>query len=698
MTATVTAKLGLHINTTGLDQLARVEKALAGITKAANTNVAASQRSTSAAVKAGQTQEQWAIRVQRTSAAMAQKQADAAEKASIRMQLTSARMAAQDIARQEKAAAAAERKAEREKRALITVENEMRKLEQIEQRRQVRAEAAARLNRPTGFFAGHGFVDKTRGFIGGMRDLTVAGMGMYYTARGAMHLAHAVIDPVREFQFELAKLKSKQGFSAEAMADISKSIRSNRDSVFTPQQAAEAGTTLAAAGVGGHGHHENLISALQPTLKFAQAADLSAEESAHMFVETANQFSLGLNGKSFERVGNALAGAKEQSTATFKELSESLSYVGPVANSVHVTLEKTVGMLALLAEGGIKGSTAGTGLSAIYSRLSRPRKLGLKALASLGLSQKDTQAAVDSGDLQGFFAKLGTSMDKRKLTGSKRLALMGMMFGEEAQKTALELSNAALKNQGQLWQQIDHNIEKAGEGVGMVNRMADTLGDTLEMRIRKVDAKWELFKLNLGEKMLPSLERVMPQIGNFVDKLSDHLTSASGFRLLGETAGTIVGLGLARALVTGLTTYMAGAGAAAWASTWAAAGGTAGVPFSAAFGAAFVGGMVGWGIGSAIAKALKIDLASQEGTVKGERGVDGETGFVGSAKDSARHAKIKAAAGKRAAAFEDAAGYNEKPISAVAGELHIKIDHEGKPKVHRLVTKGPLNVGVSVTR
>ncbi len=717
MAAEVSARLGLHINTTGLDQLARVEKALAGITRAANTNVAASQHSTSAAVKAGQAQEMAAIRVQRTSAAMAGKQADMAEKTAIRIQLTSARMAQKQIDSQEKAqlasarmaqkqieqqekiAAAAERKAERERRAIRTVETEMERLVKIEERRKLTQEANVRLNRPSGFFAGHGFVDKARGMVGGVRDLTVAGMGMYYTARAGMHLAHAVIDPVREYQFELAKLKSKQGFSAEAMADINKAIRSNRDSVFTPQQAAEAGTTLAAAGVGGHGHHENLISALQPTLKFAQAANMGSEEAAHMFVETANQFGLGLNGKAFERVGNALVGAKEQSTATFEELSESLKYVGPVANAVHTTLEHTAGMLALLAEGGIKGSTAGTGLAAVFSRLSRPRKLGMKALGELGLSEKDTRAAVDSGDLQGFFAKVGTAMDKHKFSPSKRLALMGMLFGEEAQKTALELSNAALKNNGQLWEQINHNIDKAGEGVGMVNRMADTLGDTLEMRIRKVDAKWELFKLNLGEKMLPSLEKAMPKVGNFVDKMSDHITGTSGTGLVGEAVGVAVGVGLARALITGLTTYMAGAGAASWASAWAAAGGTAGVPFTAALGGAVLAGVAGWGLGSALARALKIDVASQEGTVRGERGLKGAAEFVGSAADSTRRAGIKAKADTRAAAFEDVAGFNEKPISSFSGELHIKIDHEGKPKVHRLVTKGaPLDVGVSVTR
>jgi hypothetical protein len=229
--------------------------------------------------------------------------------------------------------------------------------------------------------------------------------------------------------------------------------------------------------------------------------------------------------------------------------------------------------------------------------------------------------------------------------------------------------------------------------------MNEQLGNTLEGRIRKLDARWESFKLNLGEKMLPVLDKALPKLGDFVNKLSDHISGTSGSGLVGEAVGVAVGVGLAKALVSGLTTYMAGAGAEAWAATWAAAGGTAGVPFSAALGAAVIGGIAGWGIGSALARALKIDLASQEGTVKGERGIAGETGFVGSADDAARHAGIKAKADKRAAAFEDAAGYNEKPISAFAGELHIKIDHEGKPKVHRLTTQGaPLNVGVSVTR
>jgi TP901 family phage tail tape measure protein len=693
MAAEVTAKLGLHINTTGLDQLARVEKALAGITKAANTNVAASQRSTAAAVKAGQTQEQWAIRVQRTSASMAQKQADAAEKASIRMQLTSARWAAQEQSRQEKAALAAERRAERERKSIRTVETEMERLTKLEERRKLTAEANVRLNRPSGFFAGHGFIDKTRGFIGGVRDLTVAGMGAYYAARGAMHLAHAVIDPVREYQFELTKLRSKQNFSVSAMADINKSIRSNRDSIFTPLQAAEAGTTLAAAGVGAHGHHEDLIAALNPTLKFSQASELSTEESAHMLIGVGNQF--GFKSKDFAHVADVLTAAKENSTASFNDLADSLTYVGPVANAAGQSLEKTASMLALLAEGNIKSSVAGTGLRSVLTSLVQPTKQTKDAMHTLGLDTRYLHDAVVKGDMPALFRKLGQAMDMKHLDKADRLKVMKQMFGENGMVVAIELSNAALRNQGQLWEQIDHNVEGAK---GQVDRMSAQLGDTLEGRIRKLDARWESFKLNLGEKMLPVLDKALPKAAGFVDSLSSHLEGTSGTGLLGEVVGVAVGVGLAKALVTGLTSYMAGAGATAWASAWASAGGTAGVPFSAALGAAVIAGIAGWQIGSALARALKIDLASQEGTVK-QLDNNGNVTFQGSAADAARHAAIKSNADKRAAAFEDVAGLNEKPISAFSGELHIKIDHDGKPKVHRLTTQGaPLNVGVSVTR
>lgn len=689
MVASVTAKLGLHIATTGLDQLARVEKALAGITKAANTNVAASQRSTAAAVKAGQTQEQWAIRVQRTSAAMAGKQAEAAEKASMRMQLTSARWAAQEQSRHEKAAEAAEKRAERERRSIRSVETEMQRLTKLEERRKMTAEANVRLNRPSGFFAGHGFVDKTRGFIGGVRDLTVAGMGVYYAARGAMHLAHAVIDPVREYQFELTKLRSKQNFSVSAMADINKAIRSSRDSIFTPQQAAEAGTTLAAAGVGSHGHHEDLIAALDPTLKFSQASEMSTEESAHMLIGVGNQF--GFKAKDFKHVADVLTAAKENSTASFKDFEESLSYVGPVANAAGQSIEKTASMIAVLAEGSIKGSQAGTGLRRVFTSLAAPTKQTKDAMETLGLKTKDLHDAVVDGDMPALFRKLGQAMDMKHLDKADRLKVMKQMFGDRGMVVAIELANAALRDNGKMWAQVDHNVEGAA---GQVERMNAQLGDTLEGRIRKLDARWESFKLNLGEKMLPALDKALPKVAGFVDSLSSHLEGTSGAGLIGEVLGVAISAGLTKALMT----HMAGEGAKAWASSWAAAGGTAGVPFAAALGTAVLAGIAGWQIGSALARALKIDLASQEGTVKGERGVDGATGFVGSAADAARHAAIKTNADKRAAAFEDAAGYNEKPISAVAGELHIKIDHEGKPKVHRLVTKGPLNVGVSVTR
>ncbi|MBP1039358.1 phage tail tape measure protein, partial [Serratia fonticola] len=55
------------------------------------------------------------------------------------------------------------------------------------------------------------------------------------------------------------------------------------------------------------------------------------------------------------------------------ELGEAMKYAAPIAEAAGASIEDTTAMLGILADNGIKASMAGTGTSAIFSRLQAPR-------------------------------------------------------------------------------------------------------------------------------------------------------------------------------------------------------------------------------------------------------------------------------------------------------------------------------------
>lgn len=493
------------------------------------------------------------------------------------------------------AVAATERATVAKVKGLRMVEGEMARLTQLEKNRAITAEARKALGGGGGggFFTGHGFTDRARSIVGGIRDLTVAGMGIRYAFGTAVSAVHALIDPVREFQYELATLKSKQNFAPDVMQAISdKAKEMGRTTMFTPTQALEAGTQLAAAGV--HGH--DVAGALPTTMQFAQAANISAEEAAHLFVQTATQFGMGANNDSFKQVGDIFVKAKTSSTATIQEIGEAMNYVGPIAKQAGLSLRFTASAVSLLAEGGIKGSMAGTGLRRVITSLVKPTKESAKAMHEIGISSKDMSKGMS--DLPGFFRKLEAAENAHHLNRAGRLKLLKATFSDRGMTVAAELQSAAIKTGAGSWELFEQRMNEAD---GTMQKVSETLSDTLEGKIKKLDAAMDTAKISLGESFIPMLTKAIPKIteaanatGSWVEKHGALLPT------LVETAG-VVGAGvLGTKLVSGVGTAL---------QLLAPEATIAGASFATAFGAAFVAGIAAYGLTTAILDAMHIDMS-----------------------------------------------------------------------------------------
>lgn len=441
------------------------------------------------------------------------------------------------------------------------------------------------------------FGNRARGALSGMRDMTVAAYGMYGGFRLVSGAIASAITPLRHFQTSMAQARAK-GMSAADAADVSAlALRMGKNGQFSPTQIAEASVELAAAGLTSAGDQQK---ALPSVLRFSQASGLGTERSAGLLVETAGQF--GLSAKDFEQIGDRIQKAADASTISVGDLAESLKYAGPAARAAGQDLATASSAIALLGEkGGLKGSEGGTAYAGIISRMARPRKLGLTALASLGLSKKDTQEGLK--DMPAFFAKLGAQMDKKKLNEAQRLEKMGMIFGDEQAKAALTFINVASK-EIKTWRDLDNSVHNAN---GTLQRTADLFENTLDGRIKRFNASLETSKIEVIDKFLPALNAIIPAatragaaLGAFAADNTGFLSvlaGGAGLAGVGRAGVSIFGgLGRGLANVTGNADTMVKI-----TSSSAGAGVTAGTAFAAAFAAA-VGG---YALGSAILEWTK---------------------------------------------------------------------------------------------
>lgn len=193
-------------------------------------------------------------------------------------------------------------------------------------------------------------------------------------------LGASVVNLSQQFEQSIANAGSVSGATAEElqrMTDLAREMGSK--TVYSASQAADALYYMASAGY----KVDQMAAAIQPTLNLAAVTQNDLAFTTNTVVATLNQFQLGAEGA--ERVSNVFAAAIGASQATLEKLGNSMSYVGPVANSLGYSIEETTGSLAVLYNAGYDGSMAGTSLRQSLVALMNPTAAAQQVFADFGL-------------------------------------------------------------------------------------------------------------------------------------------------------------------------------------------------------------------------------------------------------------------------------------------------------------------------
>jgi hypothetical protein len=169
-----------------------------------------------------------------------------------------------------------------------------------------------------------------------------------------------------EFGFIQAKIAGLSG-SSSVIEGLSNSARQlGRDTIFTAAEISNLQLELVKLGL-----REKEIKAVQDqAVRFAQALDIDVAKAGATVVELLNKMpnsfsEFSSKTEAAQYATDAFAYAVASSALDVEGLTSSLNYVGAEADAMGFSFEQTVGMLAVLANAGYKGSRAGTQLRRI---------------------------------------------------------------------------------------------------------------------------------------------------------------------------------------------------------------------------------------------------------------------------------------------------------------------------------------------
>ena len=338
-----------------------------------------------------------------------------------------------------------------------------------------------------------------------------AGLAIAATGGAVFLLGKSALNTASGFEASMNRVTAALSGADRAMTPQLKSLamRLGGDTVFSASQAADAITVLGKAGW----KAGSIMQGLPSVLDMAASSGLSIADAAGITSAAMNVF-----GKEASQAGNIadqLTKTAQSAHLEVYEIGETLKYAGPAASMAGVRFQQLNSMTAILAQNNIKASMAGTGLSAVFSKLSAPVGGAAAALKQLGIKTKDSK-----GNLRDVF---DVFQDLNKATSKFGTADKGALFKKIFGDIGMRSAGILTKNISQI-RELHGSL---GNVNGLSKEIAGIKMGGYEGGLKNLSSSWERLMINIGETILPAATSTVNFLVGAVDLVNSGL---EGFR------------------------------------------------------------------------------------------------------------------------------------------------------------------------
>ncbi|MFZ8719797.1 phage tail tape measure protein [Enterobacter hormaechei] len=376
---------------------------------------------------------------------------------------------------------------------------------------------------------------------GNMAAAGAAGVGI---ATAGTMAGVKLLMPGYEFAQKNSELQAVLGVDKQSpeMEALRKQARQLGDNTAASADDAASAQIIIAKG----GGDAEAIAAMTPvTLNLSLANRKTMEENAQLLMGTKAAFQL--SNDAAAHIGDVLSTTMNKTTADFQGLSDSLSYLAPVAKNAGVSLEQAAAITGTLHDNNIRGSMAGTGGAAVITRLQAPTGKAYDALKELGVKTSDSKG--NTRPLFTILKEMQASFERNKLGTGQKAEYVKTIFGEEAMKSASVLMAAAASGK------LDKLTATIKASDGKTEELVKVMQDNLGGDFKEFQSAYEAVGTDLYDQQDSSLRKLTQTATQYVLKLDNWIKDN---KELAETIGIIAGGALA------LIGIIGGIGLVAW--------------------------------------------------------------------------------------------------------------------------------------
>ena len=355
----------------------------------------------------------------------------------------------------------------------------------------------------------------------------IAGVGANLTKTVTAPIAGIGVASVKlaaDFEKGMSTVQSISGATGTDLEMLSKKAKEmGLKTKYSASESAEAFKYMAMAGW----KAGEMADGIEGVMYLAGATGEDLAGTSDIVTDALTAF--GMQAKDTNKFVDVLAQTANKSNTSVSMLGESFKYVAPVAGALKFNAQDVSTALGLMANSGIRASSAGTALRSLFTRMAKPTKESQTAMDALGISLTDSKGNMKSLDT----IMRETRKSFAGLTESQKAQYAAALAGKTGMSGLLAIVNSADSDFNELSTAI-YNSD------GACKKMYDTANNNLSGQLTILKSTIESIGISFGERLLPYIK----QGTEFIQRLADKFNS-----LTKAQQDTIIKVGLIAAAV-----------------------------------------------------------------------------------------------------------------------------------------------------
>ena len=350
------------------------------------------------------------------------------------------------------------------------------------------------------------------GFAGGIaaKGIAIAANTIGTLKDKAVEAAKYVIDVGSSFEAGMSQVAAISGASAEELEQLEgKAQQLGSSTKFSATEAADAMTNMSLAGW----TVEQTLDGIDGVMQLAAASGMDLADASQ--IVTDNTSSFGLAASDASHLADMMAYAQAKSSTTAAELGEAYKNCAANMNAGGQDIETTTSMLEALANNGLRGSEAGTALTAIMRDMTSKMKDGKIAIGDTNVEVMDS-----NGNFRDMTDVLRDVEEATEGMGNaqKQEALMATFTSDSIKGLNMLLETGSGQVAG-----FETSLRNCS---GAAGDMADTMQDNLSGKLTELSSATEGLGIAVYDHIKGPIKGAVDLATSAVSGLTDIISPA----------------------------------------------------------------------------------------------------------------------------------------------------------------------------